>query len=130
MREYETLFVEHPETSAARAAEIEQRLRAIIAAQGGNVLGIDDWGVRELAYPIRHQRRGRYFLLRYESGREAVEELERNLKLMDEILRYITVRVPEKLRKGGLKASSPGAVSRKSEAERGSTESRQASEAV
>lgn len=130
MREYEILFVEHPETSAPRAAEIEQRLRSIIAARGGNVLGVDDWGVRELAYPIRHQKRGRYFLLRYESGREAVEELERNLKLMDEILRYITVRVPEKLRKGSLKASSPGAVSRKSEAERANTESRQTSEAV
>lgn len=130
MREYETLFLEHPETSGQRAAEIEQRLRSVIASQGGNVLELQDWGLRELAYPIRHQKRGRYFLLRYECKPGVVEELERNLKLIDEILRYVTVRIPETIRQTAGSPSGPTSATRRSEREKGAAQGRETSEAV
>lgn len=53
---------------------------------------VDEWGARDLAYKIEKQGRGYYTLLRYRASGRAVEELERNLKLTDGILRYLTVR--------------------------------------
>ena len=95
MTAYETLFVIHPE-KGPRIKEFIDRFRKVIEGQSGAVLNIDEWGIRDLAYRIEKQGKGLYTLLRYESSARAVEELERNLKLTDGILRYLTVRVDEK----------------------------------
>ena len=58
----------------------------------GVISQIDEWGMRDLAYKIEKQGRGHYTLMRYSASGRAVEELERNLKLTDGILRYLTVR--------------------------------------
>jgi small subunit ribosomal protein S6 len=92
---YETLFVVHPETGS-RMKEFVERFKKIIEAQGGSLSQVDDWGVRDLAYKIEKQGRGYYTLLRFEGTGPAVQELERNLKLTDGILRYLTVRYDEK----------------------------------
>ncbi|MEK7210581.1 MAG: 30S ribosomal protein S6, partial [Candidatus Binatota bacterium] len=55
----------------------------------------EEWGLRDLAYRIQKQAKGYYILLQYQSSTRAVEELERNLKLSDGVLRYLTVRVDE-----------------------------------
>jgi small subunit ribosomal protein S6 len=93
-RVYETLYVQHPETPTGRVGELNEKLRSVIASAGGEVLDFEEWGTRELAYPIRHQKRGLYFLVRFRGEGSVVEELERNLKITDEVLRFITVRVP------------------------------------
>jgi small subunit ribosomal protein S6 len=92
---YETLFVVHPE-KGSRMKEFVERFKKIIEAQGGSLSQVDDWGVRDLAYKIEKQGRGYYTLLRFEGTGPAVQELERNLKLTDGILRYLTVRYDEK----------------------------------
>lgn len=88
---YETLFVVHPER-ATRAKEFIERFKKVIESQEGVVSQVDEWGMRDLAYKIEKQGRGHYTLLRYRATGRAVEELERNLKLADGILRYLTVR--------------------------------------
>ena len=88
---YETLFVVHPE-KATRAKEFIERFKKIIEGQEGVMSHVDEWGMRDLAYKIEKQGRGHYTLLRYRATGRAVEELERNLKLTDGILRYLTVR--------------------------------------
>ena len=88
---YETLFVVHPER-ATRAKEFIDRFKKVIEGQEGVVSQVDEWGMRDLAYKIEKQGRGHYTLLRYRATGRAVEELERNLKLTDGILRYLTVR--------------------------------------
>ena len=95
MSAYETLFVVHPE-KGSRMKEFVERFKKIIEAQGGSLSQVDDWGVRDLAYKIEKQGRGYYTLLRFEGTGPAVQELERNLKLTDGILRYLTVRYDEK----------------------------------
>ena len=92
---YETLFVIHPERGA-RVKEFVERFKKIIEAQGGTFMSADEWGLRELAYQINKQSKGFYTLLRYHSDGKGVEELERNLKLTDGILRFLTVRADEK----------------------------------
>jgi small subunit ribosomal protein S6 len=89
---YETLFVVHPE-KGPRMKEFVERFKKVIEGQSGTLSQVDEWGLRDLAYRIEKQGKGLYTLLRFESSPRAVEELERNLKLTDGILRYLTVRV-------------------------------------
>jgi small subunit ribosomal protein S6 len=91
---YETLFVLHPE-KGPRMKEFIERFKKVIEGQAGTLSHVDEWGLRDLAYRIQKQGKGLYTLLKYESSARAVEELERNLKLTDGILRYLTVRAEE-----------------------------------
>ena len=88
---YETLFVVHPE-KGPRMKEFIERFKKVIEGQDGTVTDIDEWGARDLAYRIEKQARGFYTLIRYNASGRAVDELERNLKMTDGILRYLTVR--------------------------------------
>jgi small subunit ribosomal protein S6 len=91
---YETLFIVHPE-KGPRVKEFIERFRKVIEGQEGVVSQVEEWGLRDLAYRIEKQGKGYYTLLQYRSAGRAVEELERNLKLTDGILRYLTVRDDE-----------------------------------
>ena len=91
---YETLFVVHPE-KGPRMKEFVEKFKKVIEGQEGTVSQVDEWGSRDLAYRIQKQSKGYYTLLRYRASGRAVEELERNLKLTDGILRYLTVRADE-----------------------------------
>lgn len=95
MHHYETLFVLHPELPEAQVRETMDRVRRLIEGMDGQMIDLQDWGVRDLAYPIRKQPRGTYVLAEYSARPEVVKELERTLKLADEILRFISVRAPE-----------------------------------
>ena len=91
---YETLFVVHPE-KGPRMKEFVEKFKKVIEGQEGTISQVDEWGSRDLAYRIQKQSKGYYTLLRYQASGRAVEELERNLKLTDGILRYLTVRADE-----------------------------------
>jgi len=75
--------------------EFIEKFKKVIEGQEGTVSLVDEWGMRDLAYRIEKQSKGFYTLLRYNATGRAVEELERNLKLTDGILRYLTVRTEE-----------------------------------
>ncbi len=94
MTQYETLFVVHPE-KGPRIKEFIERFKRVIEGQDGALAHVEEWGLRDLAYRIQKQAKGYYTLLQYESTARAVEELERNLKLTDGVLRYLTVRTDE-----------------------------------
>ena len=95
MHSYETLFILHPELPEAQVRETQERVRRLIEGMDGAVVEMQEWGLRELAYPIRKQLRGIYVLTIYASRSEVVKELERTLKLADEVLRYVSVRLPK-----------------------------------
>lgn len=94
MHRYETLFILHPDVPEAQVRETIDRTRKLIEGMSGEVDEIHDWGLRELAYPIEKQTRGNYILAQYKAGSEVVNELERTMKLSDEVLRYVSVRQP------------------------------------
>jgi len=91
---YETLFIVHPE-KGPRIKEFIERFNKVIEGQEGVVSQVEEWGLRDLAYRIQKQGKGYYTLLQYRASGRAVEELERNLRLTDGILRYLTVRDDE-----------------------------------
>lgn len=91
---YETLFILHPD-QGGRAKEFIDRFKKVIEQMGGTTSHVDEWGLRDLAYRVRKQTKGYYTLLQYRSSARVVEELERNMKLSDGVLRYLTVRLEE-----------------------------------
>ena len=91
MRRYETLMVLHPDLPEAQVRETIDRARRLIEEAGGQAHAMQEWGMRELAYPIRKLGRGYYVLAEYTATAEIVRELERTLKIADEILRFISV---------------------------------------
>jgi small subunit ribosomal protein S6 len=93
MNSYESTIAFHAESGESAVGEVLERAKQVIAGQGGEIIQVVDWGARELAYPIRKQRRGAFRIIEFRGGGAAVAELERNLRISDHVLRYITVRV-------------------------------------
>lgn len=92
-REYETIFILRPDTANDAIATINTRIRGVIEAMEGNLLKLDNWGKRKLAYEVKKQLKGVYLYWRYLGPSSLVEELERNLRMMDAVIRYYTVQV-------------------------------------
>lgn len=92
MYDYETLTVLHPDLGEAGAKDMVQKVRGILETGSAEIKKVDEWGLRELAYSIHKQRRGIYVLVEYKAEPRTVSELERQLKLNDQVLRFLTVR--------------------------------------
>jgi small subunit ribosomal protein S6 len=93
VRRYETIFILRSDLGEAQINESIRRFEGIIATSGGEMIETDNWGSRELAYNIGRERRGHYVRLDYAAPGAAMNELERNLKLADDVLRYLSVLV-------------------------------------
>jgi small subunit ribosomal protein S6 len=92
MYDYETLTVLVPDLGEAGSKEWVAKMRGILEGGRAEIKKVDEWGMRELAYPIRKQHRGIYVLIEYKADPQAVWELERQLKLSDQVLRFLSVR--------------------------------------
>ena len=89
---YETLFVVKPTlTDEETAAEIA-KIKDVLAKEGAELLATDDMGMRKLAYPVEKNNRGHYTVLFYKGEGTVVNELERNLKINEEVLKFLTVK--------------------------------------
>jgi small subunit ribosomal protein S6 len=92
-REYETIYILRPGTTNEGVAEVNQRVRGIIENMGGKVLKVDNWGKRRLAYEIEKERKGIYLLWQYLAARGVVDEIERNMRMLDSVIRYMSVKL-------------------------------------
>jgi small subunit ribosomal protein S6 len=120
--QYETMMVVHPERGP-RLKEFIERFQKVIEGQSGTAVRVEEWGLRDLAYRIDKQSKGYYTLFQYQGTGQTVQELERNLKLTDGILRYMTVRADQSA--GAAPAVARGAAveeSRPAEEEKAKTE--------
>ena len=91
MRHYEIVFIVHPDQSEQVPGMIE-RYRAIITARGGSVHRLEDWGRRQMAYPIQKVHKAHYVLMNIECDQETLDELEHGFKFNDAVLRHLTVK--------------------------------------
>ena len=94
MRRYETIFITHPELTEEDLSALQEKMRSIMASLKGEMVKLEDWGLKKLSYEIRKNTRGHYFLIDYLAATELVRELERNLRLNDRVLKFQTVRIP------------------------------------
>ena len=89
---YETLFVVKPTlTDEETVAQIE-KVKAILAKEGAELLATDDMGMRKLAYPVEKNARGYYTVLFYKAEGTVITELERNLKINEDVIKFLTVK--------------------------------------
>jgi len=96
-REYETTYILRPNTPNEGVAEVNTRIRGIIENMGGKVIKVDNWGKRRLAYEVAKERKGIYLYWLYLAQPGVVEETERNLRMLDNVIRYLTVKVDENI---------------------------------
>ena len=99
MRRYEVMFIVHPSSSDEGIGQITGQMEEVVRSYAGEVHGIDRLGKKKLAYEIQDLQEGIYILLTIGAAGECVKELERRLKVNDRVLRYLTVRVDEDLKR-------------------------------
>jgi small subunit ribosomal protein S6 len=92
-REFETTIIIRPDIQKEGIADLVNRLQRIYSRNNGRMQKIDNWGLRTLAYPIDGHKKGVYLYVRFLGGSDMVKELERNLGIWDEVIRYLTVVV-------------------------------------
>jgi len=89
MREYEYIFIIHPDLDENAFKELVDKIKGWITGAGGQVVKVDLWGKRKLAYRIRKQTEGQYVLLDTVMSPDYSAELERNVRFLEPILRYL-----------------------------------------
>jgi len=93
LRRYETIFIANPDLPEEDQNALQEKIRSIMTSLNGEIVKMEDWGLRKLSYQIRKNSRGRYFLVDYLAEAPAlVRELERTLRLNDGVLKFLTVR--------------------------------------
>ncbi len=92
-REYETIYILKSESSKDAATKVSERVSDVIGKGGGRLTLVETWGRRQLAYPVNKQRRGVYVYVKYLGNGGVVSELERNLRMLDDVMKYQTVQV-------------------------------------
>jgi small subunit ribosomal protein S6 len=94
-REYETIYILRPDSTTDVIAQVNTKARTVIETNGGTILKVDNWGKRKLAYEVKKQLKGIYLYWQYIGSTGVVEEIERNLRMLDSVIRYYTVKVDE-----------------------------------
>jgi small subunit ribosomal protein S6 len=96
-REYETIYILRPNTPNEGVAEVNTRIKGVIEGMGGKIIKVDNWGKRRLAYEVAKERKGIYLYWLYLAQPGVVEETERNLRMLDNVIRYLTTKVDENI---------------------------------
>jgi small subunit ribosomal protein S6 len=99
MRVYEELFIVRPDATDETIDPAIEQLRGVITQAGGTVDKVEKWGMRRLAYRVLKFTEGQYILLQFTAKPETVRELERRLRVNDLVIKFITVRIDEKLKR-------------------------------
>ena len=92
MRHYEVVFIVHPDQSEQVPAMIE-RYKSLVTARNGQIHRLEDWGRRQMAYPIQKVHKAHYVLMNIECDGEALAELEHAFKFNDAVLRHLVVKM-------------------------------------
>ena len=92
---YEHVVIARQDISPQQAEALNETLKALIEEHGGHIAKIEYWGLRNLTYRIKKNRKGHYSLMALDAPAAAIQELERQLSINEDVLRYLTVRVNE-----------------------------------
>lgn len=92
---YESVIIARQDLSAPQAEALRDELIAILTAQGGEILRVEYWGLRNIAYRIRKNRKGHYFLLNVNAPSSALKEMERQMSINEDVLRFLNIQIEE-----------------------------------
>lgn len=98
-RTYEVMYIVNPDTDAEKIEKLNDAVGKLIEKEGGEIVRMDDIGIRNLAYPIQKKNTGHYVLFEINGTGQEILELERRMRVNDLVIRYMTVRVDEDRKK-------------------------------
>ncbi len=99
MRIYENLFIVKPDATEEEIDHLVDQMSKSVTATGGTIDKVDKWGKRRLAYRIEKHREGSYILMQFTAEPATVKEFERRLRVQDVVIKYLTVRIDETLKR-------------------------------
>jgi len=99
MRIYEELFIVKPDAAEEEIDQYIEQMKSVVNAAGGSVDKADKWGKRRLAYKVDKYREGAYVLFQFNAQPETVKEFERRLRVSDLVIKFLTVRIDETLKR-------------------------------
>lgn len=92
MRKYEILYILRPDLDDEALEASVEKFSQLVVAEGGTIDNIDKWGKRKLAYEIEDFREGYYVIMYIDADTDLPQELERNFRISDDVIRYMTIR--------------------------------------
>jgi small subunit ribosomal protein S6 len=96
MRKYETIFILDPDLEDEQTQSAVEKVKGIITQSNGEVIKVEDWGKRKLAYQVKKKAKGHYILIHLSGSPTLLAELERNFRVMDAVIKFQTVRLDER----------------------------------
>ena len=96
MRKYETIFILDPDLEEEHALSTVEKVKGIITQASGEILKVEDWGKRKLAYDVKKKPKGHYILIHLLGSPALLSELERNFRVMDAVIKFQSVRLGER----------------------------------
>ena len=96
MRRYETIFILDPDLEEEQTQSVTEKIKGIITQANGEILKIEDWGKRKLAYEVKKKSKGHYFLIHFLGTPTLLSELERNFRVMDAVIKFQSVRLDDR----------------------------------
>lgn len=90
---YENVFIARQDLTPAKVSELTEKFAGVIESMGGKVTKRENWGLRNLAYKIQKNRKGYYMLMNLDAPTDAIIEMERLMRLDENLIRYLTVKV-------------------------------------
>ncbi len=96
MRTYETIFIAHPDLVEEEVKALIEKMEGIIENLNGQLIKVEEWGRRKLAYKLKKLTKGYYVLIRFLGNGEVLAEIERNLRLSDGVLKYQSIKLDGK----------------------------------
>ena len=97
MRQYETLFIVNPDSSEEDLKAVATKIKGVVTGMNGIVTSYDEQGSKKLAYSVKKQNKGYYVLMDYVGSADIVSEIERNMRLDDRVLKYLTVKLADQV---------------------------------
>ncbi|MFP5212791.1 MAG: 30S ribosomal protein S6 [Acidobacteriota bacterium] len=95
MRKYETFFIVDPDLPDDVNAAVDEKIKNVVTSNGGQIISYTPWGKKKLAYLVKKRSRGLYVLMEYAGGSNLVAELERNMRLDERVIKFITVKLTD-----------------------------------
>ena len=91
MRTYESIFIVHPEVAGDDQTAIIDKYKKVLTDQGAEIIKVDNWGVKTLAYPVKKQSKGCYVLVIFEADATVITEYERRMRIDDKVIKFQTI---------------------------------------
>lgn len=96
MRKYETIFIMDPDLTYEQSQSTIEKIKGVITQGHGEILKLEDWGKRKLAYEVKKKSKGHYILMHFSGTPSLLSEIERNFRVMDAVIKFQSVRLDER----------------------------------